>query len=83
MFVGCLLKPVWQTSVDGSTHYRIKVAKTSAYVCVQKTYVSLLSYLTKSEGTRDKNIYNARPAEPVRLVRPKPDHFSRSENVIW
>ena len=46
--------------MDGSTHYRIKVAKTSDYVCVQKTYLSLLSYLTKSKGTRDKNIYNVR-----------------------
>ena len=30
------------TSVDGSTHYRIKVAETSAYVCVHKTYMSPL-----------------------------------------
>ena len=46
---------VLQTCVDGSIHYRMKVAKTSAYVCMQKIYVSLLSYLTKkSKGTRDK-----------------------------
>ena len=42
-----------------NTH-RIKVAKTSAYVYVQKTYMSPLSYLTKSKGTREKNIYNVR-----------------------
>ena len=43
-----------QVRMDGSTQYRIKVAKTSACVCVQKTYVSPLCYLTKSKGTRDK-----------------------------
>ena len=48
--------------MDGSTHYRIKVDKTSDYVCVQKTYMSPLSLILdkKSKGTRDKNIYNVK-----------------------
>ena len=35
MLVGLVTQTSTQTSVDGSTHYRVKVAKTSAYVCVQ------------------------------------------------
>ena len=46
-----------QTSVDGSTHYRIKVAKTSVYVFLQKIYVILFDKI-KSKRTRDKNICN-------------------------
>ena len=59
MLVGLPTQTSTQPSGDGSTHYRIKVAKTSAclYVCAKDMY---MSPLTKSKGTRDKNIYNVR-----------------------
>ena len=56
-----------QTNTNKSVHgwlntllYRIKVAKASAYVCVQKTYMSPINYLTKSKGTRTKNAKGGR-----------------------
>ena len=44
---------------DGLTHYRIKVAKTSAYVCVQKTYVSTINLLAIPTSPNIVNVFVA------------------------